>query len=372
MPQPRTNNRYCNTSGFSFAQARSLIGDLGRPDPANYWADFLTSIVLGHLTFHAMYFLPRWYPQASWLPVALIAAYVATVVLYMRALMFIHELVHLPEKGFRAFRVAWNALCGIFFFVPSFLYYPHVDHHRRKHYGTDHDGEYLPLSHHSRWVFVGFIAQSLVIPFLALIRFLIISPICWVYPPARRFVHRYLSTMVVDPFYERTDASPGLMRIVVLQEACCFAWAFWFLIRGGIMRGEPIDPFWGIAYAVGVGVLVLNGLRTMGAHRWTNAGGEMTFEQQLLDSVNYPHHAWATELWGPIGTRYHAIHHLFPRIPYHNLGKAHRRLAHGLPADSIYHRTTADGLIEELIALWRRAGRRRSARVSLQKVGKLG
>ncbi|WP_168566702.1 fatty acid desaturase family protein [Crateriforma spongiae] len=341
---------------FSFAQARTLIGDLTRPNPMIYWADFLVSIVLGHITLHGIFFLPRWYSEAAWMPPAVVVLYVATVLLYMRALMFIHELVHLPQEGFRGFRIAWNALCGIFFFVPSFLYYPHVDHHRRKHYGTEHDGEYLPLSHRGRWMIVGFIFQALVIPILGLARFLIISPICWVFPPARKWVHRHASTMVVDPFYERPDASPRLMRIVLLQEACCFAWAAWFLIRGGLMRGEWLDPFWLVAYAVGLGVLVLNEFRTLGAHRWTNDQGEMSFEDQLLDSVNYPDNAWVTELWGPVGTRYHALHHLFPRIPYHNLGLAHRRLTEGLPADSIYHRTNAHSLTEQIVALWKRAG----------------
>ncbi len=48
-----------------------------------------------------------------------------------------HELVHLPKEGFRGFRVVWNLLCGIPFMIPSFMYYPHVDHHRRKSYGTE-------------------------------------------------------------------------------------------------------------------------------------------------------------------------------------------------------------------------------------------
>ncbi|QDV61308.1 fatty acid desaturase family protein [Crateriforma conspicua] len=349
-PRPSSDQR------FSFAQARTLIGDLTRPNPLIYWTDFLVSIVLGHIALHGIFFLPRWYPDAAWMPPAVVALYVVTVLLYMRALMFIHELVHLPQEGFRGFRIAWNALCGIFFFVPSFLYYPHVDHHRRKHYGTEHDGEYLPLSHHGRWMIVGFIFQALVIPILGLARFLIISPICWVFPPARKWVHRHASTMVVDPFYERPDASPRLMRIVLLQEVCCFAWAVWFLIRGGLMRGEWLDPFWLVAYAVGLGVLVLNEFRTLGAHRWTNDEGEMSFEDQLLDSVNYPDNAWITELWGPVGTRFHALHHLFPRIPYHNLGLAHRRLTEGLPADSIYHRTNAHSLTEQIVALWQRAG----------------
>lgn len=342
-------------TSFSFAQARSLVGDLTRPDPRIYWADFLLSIISGHIAIHLLFFLPQWYPNSVWMYVGMLVCYVATVVLYMRALMFIHELVHLPKKGFTGFRVAWNALCGIFFFVPSFLYYPHVDHHRRKHYGTERDGEYLPMSHRSRWMVVGFIAQALVIPFLGIARFLLISPICWVFPKVRPWVHRHMSTMVVDPLYERNDASRDLVRTVVIQEAFCFAWAVWFLIRGGIMRDQWFDPFWLIAYAVGVGVLLLNEVRTLGAHRWTNEDGEMTFEEQLLDSVNYPRPAWSAELWGPIGTRFHALHHLFPSIPYHNLGAAHRRLVAGLPEDSPYHRTIAKSLSSEIAALWRRA-----------------
>ncbi len=61
-------------------------------------------------------------------------------------------------------------------------------------------------------------------------------------------------------------------------------------------------------------------------------GSELTFQQQLLDSCDYPYRPWFTELWGPVGTRYHATHHLFPSIPYHNLGKAHRALMNGLPS----------------------------------------
>ena len=340
---------------FQFREARLLIGDLTKPNPWIYWADFLTSVITGHLTFHAMYFLPKWYPDSAWMYVGIVVAYIVTVLCYMRALMFIHELTHLPKEGFKAFRIAWNLMCGVFFLVPSFLYYPHVDHHRRKHYGTEHDGEYLALSHLSPWLIVGFIVQALLIPFLGVARFLIISPICWVIPGARRWVHRHASTMLVDPTYQRTDASPKLMRIVVLQELLCFMWIVWFLVRGGIMRGEPIDPFWFIAYVVGVGLLTLNELRTLGAHRWTNDGNAMSFEEQFLDTLNYPHSPWITELWGPVGTRYHALHHLFPRLPYHNLGEAHRRLSRGLPEDSIYHKTVATSLTSELKALWKRS-----------------
>jgi len=41
----------------------------------------------------------------------------------------------------------------------------------------------------------------------------------------------------------------------------------------------------------------------------------------------------------PVGLRYHSVHHMFPRLPYHALGEAHRRLAAALPADHLYHKT---------------------------------
>ena len=350
---------------FSFGEARRLIGDLQKPKAWIYWVDFLTSITIGHIAFFCILGIPRASEFASWTWVAATACYVITVAAYMRSLMFIHELVHLPKEGFRGFRIVWNLLCGIPFFVPSFLYYPHVDHHRRKHYGTDHDGEYLALSHHGRWMIVGFIVQALVIPFLGFFRFLVISPLCWLMPWLRPIVHRHASTMVVDPFYRRGDASAELMRMVYIQEAACFLWACVFVSRWYFRTGELFNPLWVVAYLVGVGILVLNEVRTLGAHRWTNdKKREMSFEDQLVDSVNYPEHPIIGELWGPIGTRYHALHHLFPGMPYHNLGIAHRRLVDGLPADSIYHDTIAKSLTSEIRALWQRAkAAERSAKV---------
>jgi hypothetical protein len=44
-------------------------------------------------------------------------------------------------------------------------------------------------------------------------------------------------------------------------------------------------------------------------------------------------HATFVEFF-PLGLRYHALHHLFPSLPYHALGTAHRRLIVALPPDS--------------------------------------
>ena len=80
----------------------------------------------------------------------------------------------------------------------------------------------------------------------------------------------------------------------------------------------------------------------------------MEFLDQLLDSVNYPHNAWITELWGPVGTRFHALHHLFPSLPYHALPQAHRRLMKSLPANSPYRLTEERSLTAGIVNLVKR------------------
>lgn len=69
----------------------------------------------------------------------------------------------------------------------------------------------------------------------------------------------------------------------------------------------------------------------------------MTFAEQIVDSNNIAGHPLLTELLFPIGLRYHCTHHLFPNLPYHALGIAHRRLLAQLPEDSPYRGTMRGG-----------------------------
>ena len=65
--------------------------------------------------------------------------------------------------------------------------------------------------------------------------------------------------------------------------------------------------------------------------------------------------AFWTELWAPVGLRYHALHHYFPGVPYHNLPRAHHRMVDALPADSVYRAVTSPGLLASLKSLLRGA-----------------
>jgi fatty acid desaturase len=158
-----------------------------------------------------------------------------------------------------------------------------------------------------------------------------------------------------------------MLRVWRMQEF--FVWLFCMtlgvLLARGLFADVPPEAFdrpimngvlhWTFlvqAYATAFFVVMINNIRTLGAHRFTNDGRELTFVEQLLDSVNYPRFSIVAELWGPVGLRYHALHHLFPSLPYHNLGRAHARLMAELPDDSPYRLTNSDSLRQSLKRLW--------------------
>lgn len=356
------------TGGFSLAQARSIVGEYFRPNPWVYWTDLLVSWTLAMAAFQVV---TR--PTIGWgegaitlgWPARVACFFISSLLIY-RCGLFIHELMHIPEDKFWAFRKVWNTLCGVPFLIPSFVYMTHVDHHRRRHYGTQQDGEYLPLSHRSPWHIVAYLAQCLVIPVLAVIRFGVLTPITWFNTPLRDWVHRHASSMVIDPAYLRPLPTEKALRLIRRQETLTFLWIVLFavLLYRGAFHGGLVSP-WVLlqAYLTGVFVTLINALRTLGSHRWLNdRHDEMTFVEQMLDSVNYPNRWSLAAVWAPVGLRYHALHHIFPSMPYHAMGKAHKRLMRDLPSDSPYRRTVSDSLWRELSSLWSRAADSRRER----------
>jgi fatty acid desaturase len=346
---------------FSVAVVRPFISDLFVPNPAIYWTDFLLSIGGGHICFALVRLFPYLFPDQPWVytPLCLLA-FAGSVLLYYRSAMFIHELVHLKRGSFRAFRFVWNLLCGIPLLMPSFVYYHHVEHHRRSLYGTGDDGEYLPLEHSPPWHILIYFTRPLFVPFLVVLRFVLLTPLAWISPSIRQWVHRRASSVVLNPGYVRPPANKQELRSMRLQETLCFLWCVGLIVLPLIFLGRLPVPLMIHSYLTAVCVLAINGFRTLGQHRWTNQGGMMTWEEQFVDSLNYPYRPFITELWGPIGLRFHGLHHIFPTMPYHALAEAHRRLMRQLPADSPYRLTVRPSLLGALGDLWQRA--RRSSR----------
>jgi fatty acid desaturase len=278
---------------------------------------------------------------------------VATLALY-RAVLFIHEVAHLPASAVRRFETVWNLLAGLPLMVPSLMYVgSHADHHKRSTYGTRYDPEYEPIAH---WSPLRIVASTLLMPLLPAalaLRWGVIGPLSLLIPPLRVITVRYLSTLVIIAFYRRAPPRGRLARRWIAFElgAGLTCW-----LGVAALASGAIEPAWLARwYAAGSGILVLNHLRTLAAHRYQGRGDVVDATAQLLDSVNVSGIPLLTPLLAPVGLRYHGLHHLLPSLPYHSLGRLHRTLMAELPADSPYRRTAMGSVGGALLALLRAA-----------------
>ncbi len=249
---------------------------------------------------------------------------------------FIHEIAHFRNREMKSFRLAWDLLAGIPMLTPSFFYENHRDHHNARHYGTDHDGEYLPLGNGPLSDVVLFLMQVFVQPLLVVLRFLL-TPLTFVHPKLREWTLRRASSFVIDFRYQRCFLHQAPLWYCNLLDIACSlrAWAIFVALAVGVTDWTRLPQL----YMLATFVLGVNYFRTLAAHRYLSDGRRLTHEQQLLDSTTVTGIPVWTELICPLGMRYHALHHMFPSLPYHNLGIAHRRLIARLPAGSPYHET---------------------------------
>jgi fatty acid desaturase len=311
--------------------AANLTRDLNVPNSGVYWADMLASALLGYATlFGAMLLEPTW--------LAVVSGLIAVLALY-RAGSFIHELTHIKKGAVKGFRFTWNLVVGVPLLVPSFMYEGvHNQHHAKRYYGTIDDPEYLPLALMHPWTLPVFLIAAALAPIGMLIRFGILAPLSLLSPKLRAVVVGRYSGLQINPKFVRPAPEGEFARDWAWQEAAASLWAIALLamVATGVI---PFKAFL-IFLAVSSGVMFLNQVRTLVAHLWENEGEPMSVTAQFLDSVNVPPPATLPALWAPVGLRYHALHHLLPGVPYHNLGEAHRRLCRELDANSVYHEST--------------------------------
>lgn len=329
-PEQRATARATDDPAMLKAAAK-LTRDLNLPNSGIYWADMLGSALLGYgALLGAMFLKPTW--------LALASALIAVLALY-RAGSFIHELTHIKKGAVKGFRFAWNLIVGIPLLVPSFMYEGvHNQHHAKRYYGTVDDPEYLPLALMHPWTLPVFLVAAALAPIGMLIRFGILAPLSLLSPGLRSIVVGRYSGLQINPRFVRPAPEGEFARDWAWQEGACSIWAILLLV----MVGAGVIPLRDFLIFLGVssGVMFLNQIRTLVAHLWENEGEPMSVTAQFLDSVNVPPPGVLPALWAPVGLRYHALHHLLPGVPYHNLGEAHRRLCRELDASSAYHQST--------------------------------
>jgi fatty acid desaturase len=336
------------TEQFPFAKASALVRELMKPNPLIYWADFLLSAAIGWGSFYAVV-------RMHHMIVAEVLLSIVTVLALYRAVIFTHELAHLKKGTFGLFRWVWNLTCGFPLMVPSFIYQGvHIDHHRKDIYGTDEDGEYLAFATNPPREIIAYLAQSFVLPLVLFGRFVFLTPVSYFFPGIRKWAWKHASSMKIDMSYVREPETVRDDPTWRIQEFATFFYGATVvvLIAVGVVRLDALLLYW----VVGASIIFLNAIRTLAAHAYRNpVGRSMNLTDQLLDSVTIPGNRVFTALWAPVGLRYHSTHHLFANLPYHNLGKAHRRLVADLADNEIYLKTLRPSLFEALRRLWLKA-----------------
>ena len=338
-------------------QARYLIGDLFERLPAVYWSDFLLSVV-GAWATAAIYFVaPAW-------SLAQIVAFLVSGVLFFRAGTFIHEIVHMPRRQMVWFKRTWNLLLGIPMLTPWILYRNHIGHHNHRSFGTPDDGEYLPLAASHAAETFKYLLQAPLLPLFVIVRFGLLGPLSWLHPRLRECVLTTVSAGVTNPYYRKRFPKQDEAHLQAV-EAMCF---LWLVTLGGLLwHGTIRVQHLLMAYLLLAWTLGLNWIRNLAAHRYGNAGDEMSHAEQVADSINVTGQTWLTVFLFPVGLRYHALHHLFPAMPYHRLGEAHRRLMQNLPPDAPYRASNRSSYFGAVGELWRSARKTTRAQSAMRR-----
>ncbi|MCE2727784.1 MAG: fatty acid desaturase [Planctomycetaceae bacterium] len=314
-------------------EARQAIRDADvdyfRVSPARYWIDFLVSLTAAYLASAVYLTVPLWsWRQAVAFPIAAFWLY--------RLGSLIHEVCHLGGHELPAFKAAWNALAGVMLLTPSpFFTRHHRDHHSQRYYGTPEDPEYVAnvLEGGNPRSMAGYVVYVLAFPLLVFLRFLL-APLTFLHPQLREWTLRKASSLTFNRAYERRLTASDRWAILAAEIPCFLRAALIpTLVLLGLNHWSRIP----LLYVLAVATVVLNQLRQLADHHFAGDGSRVELEAHIVDSCNFTRNDPLTLLFFPFSIRYHALHHLFPSMPYHNLKPAHAHLVATLPPDSPYH-----------------------------------
>ena len=296
--------------------------------PWIYWRDMFFSTTIAYASAAVFLTAP------AFTALQIISFLVAVFWLY-RAGSLIHEVAHLGGHEMKSFKISWNLLVGVPTLAPStFFTNHHRDHHTQRIYGTPLDPEYL-INICSRGNLFNLAFYFLVValfPLLVFLRFLL-APLSFITPQIRDYVLRNLSSFTFNRRYKRSISRIDRKAFASL-ELLCFVRAL-CIPAAVLLEFAPWTRMFQL-YLLGAAVVTLNQLRQLADHHFEGDGGQMNMSDHIVDSCNYTSHDPLTWLFFPFAIQYHALHHLFPSLPYHNLASAHTYLMQTLSADSPY------------------------------------
>jgi fatty acid desaturase len=166
----------------------------------------------------------------------------------------------------------------------------------------------------------------------------VLVPLAWFLPPLRRWLNVYFSAVAIHPrFQDRMPERTRRRKERRIAEPLTTLY-LWLVVAAYLVGWLPLAAVATFA-ACALCVLLVNAVRTRYAHRYAYDDERVGHTAQIEDSVTLDYGAWFA-LLAPVGLRFHALHHLFPHLPYHALATAHHRIVHStLSAAEVYRRT---------------------------------
>ena len=309
--------------------------DFFKARSGRFWFDFLLSATLAYTAATV-------YLTAPLFSIAQFIAFPFSVFWLYRSGSLIHEVAHLPAHELRAFKITWNIVVGVVTLAPStFFTTHHRDHHSGKMYGTPKDPEYIVnvFRPGSALSILMYAIHVCLFPAFVFLRFLL-APLTFIHPKIRDFTLRRLSSFTMNWKYERNISRLDRKTFAVIELLCCARAA---MILIGVALGISFWTRIPLMYVLAASTLLFNQMRQLADHHFESTGDPMALPDHILDSCNYTDRDFFTWLFFPFAIKFHALHHLFPSLPYHNLESAHQHLTETLPADSPYHGLSQPG-----------------------------
>ena len=329
------------------AKLKEADQDFHEVKPLIYWRDMIVSGLIAYASA-TVFLLAE--PFSIWQ----LVGYLFAVFWLYRVGSLVHEVAHLGGHEQTSFKVAWNLLIGIPTLTPStFFTGHHRDHHSQKVYGTPEDPEYV-VNVCPRGSIVNLILYFMfvaVFPLVVFLRFLL-APLTFITPGIRDFTLRHLSAFTFNYKYQRPIGSIDRKTFAWLELAC-FVRAI--LIPLAVVMGVHPWTRMPMLYALGATVVIMNQLRQLADHHFEGDGDRLSVSEHIMDSCNYVGRDPLTWLFFPFAIQYHALHHMFPSLPYHNLSFAHNYLMKELPADSPYRQLVQPGWWSVAVKMLRRS-----------------
>lgn len=302
--------------------------DFFKVNPRRFWSDFIVSATFAYVSAGI-------YLAAPLFSAAQVIAFPFAIFWLYRSGSLIHEVAHLPRNEMRGFKLAWNMVIGVVTLAPStFFTAHHRDHHSGRMYGTPEDPEYV-VNVFRRGSLASIILYGLHIilfPAFVVLRFLL-APLSFIHPRVRDFTLRRLSSFTLNWNYEKNISRLDRRMFATVELLC---WARVSLMFIAVAIGLTVWPRLPLMYLLGASTLLFNQMRQVADHHFESNGTAMTMDAHILDSCNYTKNDFLTWLFFPFAIKFHALHHMFPSLPYHNLAAAHEYLETNLQNDSPY------------------------------------